>query len=147
MKIPCALLVLFASAAVAGPHRHDVQQAWKDACRLSRYDCKGLKPPRVVMEPSLKWFMYLGQYDGNIVTLQPDLEPDVQHLTLTHEFVHHLQQVHGAIQLPYKSHKQSCWSEQEAWQVWDRLALELGRKDQLRPNWAENYACTPEDLK
>ena len=120
-------------------------EAWRDACRLSRFDCTGLPAPAVRFSEYAEalgvWGLYTG---GNTVYMAPSLPLEKRksqsYLVLVHEMVHYIE---TRLNQGGNGRVAVCLSEEEAFQVDGKLAHELGIGELDRSKtWRENYpAC------
>lgn len=111
------------------------QLAFADACRVSKYDCTGLTPPRVRHSPFVTAVGALGVYvGGRTVYLAPEVHyqnDTLGYAILVHEMVHYLQ-VYADDGSRDPSHLELCLMEQEAWEVTNVILRERGLEAYVR---------------
>lgn len=119
-------------------------QAWDDACRLSRYVCGTARRPAVMYTPLTS---ANGQYFcGHDVILDDNEDPMFDHKSyavLVHENVHFLQiKIHG-VSCPFTSSVMRCLYEREASDIMTTVYMERGGKETL-PDFYNMYGCPRE---
>ena len=149
-KFILAIMVVIASACAASylPTQSPTlaEMAWKDACELSRYDCRGLRAPDVLrtdLHDGALGFYYSSM---GVVYLrkEADLNDVLWYGVLVHEMVHYLQ--YERADFPRNAHG-ACLQEEEAFQVYDEIVEKLGRPDLKRPKWYRSYPSCNIDRK
>lgn len=140
------LVTIFATAFASAPRPGSADSAaWREACELSRYNCKGIHPPAVresmIVEAADLYGLYFG---GNTVWLRVGLPPNLRYAVTVHEMVHFLQAKVDGKGPPFGSQLETCLREEEAYEISDRVTTRLGiagkmhNADKLRAN------CTAE---
>lgn len=145
-KTLAALLLVLTIGTSAALFLHEQPinvRAFRDACRLSGYSCRGITAPRVMraavpLAPTWYGIYYPG---SSVVFVRDDVnvEIDSGYIVLVHEMVHYLQLTVGG--LVYVDQFTGCIGEAEAFAASNRLARELGNPELARDNWAEQYGC------
>ena len=130
-----------------GEQQHLVVEAWRDACRLSRYDCTGLPMPSLRYSKLAEMHGVYGMYTGGrTVYLVPSMKvvekKSQAYLVLVHEMVHYIE---TKINRAGMNRMSVCLSEEEAFEVDGELAVELGMPElDRRKTWIVYYpACQP----
>lgn len=133
-----------------GENTHWMNEAWSDACRLSRYDCRGLQKPRLRYSKLISmhgaWGMYTG---GTTVYLAPSMRitkrESQAYLVLVHEVVHYIE---TKVNRAPNGRMSVCLSEEEAFSVDGELAREMGLPHLDRSvDWIKQYwKCNPRTL-
>lgn len=136
--------LFFVATAVFGIARAGSQfesAAWQEACELSRYSCRSIKPPVVEYDETARMTGLLGYYllGTRVVFLAVGLKPHAEYAVLVHEMVHYLQYVHAKYDPSVKLEK--CFMESEAFSVSDQVAKRLGVPEMIRDGNLLDYGC------
>jgi len=127
MKALLVSLALATCTVASASSNSSDREAWRDACELSRYTCKGIRPPMVresvLVDVAGLYGLYFG---GNTVWLKPELEAKLRHVVTVHEMVHYLQAAEDGKGPPFASQLIACLREEEAYEISDRVAKRLG---------------------
>lgn len=125
--------------------RYDAKEAFRFACKVTGYDCKGVPRPAVV-EANLTAHGIHGAYQPGTahITLDtgalPYFAAEWVQGVVVHETVHYLDYVlkynDVAVMVEHR-----CEVEQHAYDVEAVWLVESGRPDLFRTNWQESYGC------
>jgi hypothetical protein len=116
--------------------------AWREACELSRYDCRGVPAPMVGYSVIVQHAGAYGIYAGdNTVWLAKGLSREMRYAVLVHESVHYLQKKVGGTNIPFIGKFTQCVSEEEAFEISDIVAKRLNQPDMIRNGDLESYGC------
>jgi len=122
--------------------------AWQDTCRLSMLSCEGIDKPTVYeVTGLLQLFALYGYYDNGSseVNIASGMTKDERHIIMVHEMQHYLQDKHGRFAVQNLIYE--CINEYEAFEMSDKIALELGAYHMLRLGHLGDYGCFAKDKK
>lgn len=121
----------------------EIQQIFRDACRISEYECSGVDTPVVrrsnQLDPMHVYGLYAG---GNILWINHDLASR-RALTMFHEVIHYLQFNVGKLNPDLIGEIAICVIEREAMELTNKYALESNMIYYVRQldEWQETYGC------
>jgi hypothetical protein len=137
-------IAMFLTLSLVGA-RHDNltdRMAFREACELSRYNCRGAKAPMVAYSTIVTAAGAYGIYAGdNTVWLAKGLSREMRYTVLVHEMVHYLQTKVGGTNIPFHGKFTQCVSESEAFEISDIVAKRVGADDMIRNGDLESYGC------
>jgi hypothetical protein len=137
-----ALLVLSTSTQAKEPL--NAYTAFREACRVSRYNCWGLSQPMVryssFVDHEQAYGIYIG---GRTIWLSPTAmkTPEEHYIVMVHEMVHYLQAYVDQNGLPFETRFERCVREFEAFEVSDKVAKRLNVKSMIRNGDLKSYGC------
>lgn len=155
-KIPAVIiaatiaLTVFATSSRHGPAAEPqsyADRAWADACRLSGYDCAGVKRPAVTVTVFSDYAGVIGVYypGTKTVFVSPNADPGVDlqsYAVIVHEMTHYLQWTLFGWQGVDRF--MACVAEEDAYRVSNALLREHGAPEVQLLDWATSrYNCGP----
>lgn len=122
LKALVALFLLCALCVAGPPAKLDDRAAWREACAVSRYSCRGLRPPLVVEAPITG---LLGRYrmGDKYLVIHDELDSKLAYAVKVHEMVHYLQYKRSAWKF---THENACAMEREAFEVSNVVLRRIG---------------------
>lgn len=122
----------------------EIQQIFRDACRISEYECSGIEIPVVRRSNQLNPMHVYGLYaGGNILWINNQVIASRRALTMFHEVIHYLQFNVGKLNPDLMGDIASCVVEREAMELTNKYALESNMIYYVRQldEWQETYGC------
>jgi len=129
MAIFAALLISMSASAALNLNE---RAAFREACELSRYTCKGIRPPwvreSIFVDKVGAWGYYFG---GRTIWLSPNLTTEQRYIVMVNEMVHYLQVYEDEKGFPQTAPGESCVREEEAYEISDKVVRRLGLQDKI----------------
>ena len=122
----------------------EIQQIFRDACRISEYECSGVDTPVVRRSDQLNPMHVYGLYaGGNILWINNQVIASRRTLTMFHEVIHYLQFNVGKLNPDLMGEIASCVVEHEAMELTNKYAIESNMLFYVRQldEWQETYGC------